>query len=235
MSLAAFEVQNGFLVTFESLLNHFSASPWSNPSLILHMAKIVAQEGGSIDIEVIIEICETVATIFAQKMLARKRRKEYQGAVQFVCSKETTLTTLIEIAYSVPQEESAKPTIEAFCKETGNVLLGRRVNEETHEMLLVVQLLQTVSASRLTTTLNQALQQGVIASFRYVTCDLVKISFDPSLNLREQMHDFPLRPGEFWFPAIHNPHQAYVGLNRPLMLKEQAAWLLRQQLEWAFV
>ena len=145
------------------------------------------------------------------------------------------MTTLIEIACSVSQEESAQPTLKAFCKETGNALIGHRLYEETHEVLLVVQLLQTVSLSRYTKPFNHALRQGVIASFRYVTCDLVKISFDPSLNLREQMHDFPLRPGESWFPAIHDPHQAYVCLSRPLMLKEQAAWLLRRQVLWAFV
>ena len=145
------------------------------------------------------------------------------------------MTILIEIACSVSQEKPAQVTIEAFCKETGDLLIGRRVNEETHEVLLVVQLLQTVSVSGYTTVLSHALQQGVIASFRYMSSDLVKISFDPSRDLQEQMHDFPLRPGESWLPAIHNPHQAYVCLSRPLMLTEQAAWLLKRQLEWAFI
>jgi len=145
------------------------------------------------------------------------------------------MTILIEIVCSVYQEEPAQATIEAICKETGDLLIGHRVNEETHEVLLVVQLLQTVSVSRYTTALRHALQQGVIASFRYVSSDLVKISFDPSLDLQEQMRDFPLRPGESWFSAIHNPHQAYVSLSRPLMITEQAAWVLRRQLEWAFI
>ncbi len=145
------------------------------------------------------------------------------------------MTILIEIVCSVSQEEPAQATIEAICKETGDLLISRRVNEETHEVLLVVQLLQTVRVGRHTTVLSHALQQGVIASFRYMSSDLVKISFDPSRDLREQMRDFPLRPGESWFPAIHNPHQAYVCLSRPLMLTEQAAWVLRRQLEWAFI
>ncbi len=145
------------------------------------------------------------------------------------------MTILIEIVCSVSQEEPAQATIEAICKETGDLLISRRVNEETHEVLLVVQLLQTVRVGRHTTVLSHALQQGVIASFRYMSSDLVKISFDPSRDLREQMCDFPLRPGESWFPAIHNPHQAYVCLSRPLMLTEQAAWVLRRQLEWAFI
>ena len=145
------------------------------------------------------------------------------------------MTILIEIVCSVSQEEPAQATIEAIYKETGDLLIGRRVNEETHEVLLVVQLLQTVSVSRHTTALSHALQQGVITSFRYVSSDLVKISFDPSRNLREHMRDFPLRPGESWFPAIHNPYQAYVSLSRPLMLTQQAAWLFKRQLDWAFI
>ena len=145
------------------------------------------------------------------------------------------MTILIEIVCSVSQEEPAQATIEAICKETGDLLISRRVNEETHEVLLVVQLLQTVSVSGYTTALSHALQQRVIASFRYVSSDLVKISFDPWRDLQEQMRDFPLRPGESWLPAIHNPHQAYVCLSRPLMLTEQAAWLLRRQVDWAFV
>ena len=145
------------------------------------------------------------------------------------------MTILIEIVCSVSQEEPAQATIEAICKDTGDLLIGRRVNEETHEVLLVVQFLQTVSLSRYTTALSHALQQGVIASFRYVSSDLVKISFDPWRDLQEQMRDFPLRPGESWLPAIHNPHQAYVCLSRPLMITEQAAWVLRRQLEWAFI
>ena len=86
MTLAAVEVQNGFLVTFESLLSHLSASLWPNPSFILHMARSAgAGGGGSIDIEVSFEISEPVAAIFAEKMLATRRKEEYSCAAQF-CS-----------------------------------------------------------------------------------------------------------------------------------------------------
>ena len=145
------------------------------------------------------------------------------------------MTILIEIVCSVSQEEPVQATIEAICKETGDLLIGRRVNKETHEVLLVVQLLQTVNVSRHTTALSHALQQGVIASFRYVSSDLVKISFDPSLDLQEQMRDFPLRPDESWFPAIDDAQQAYVCLRRPLMSANQAAWLLKHEVSWVYV
>src|SRR5258708_31543962 len=41
--------------------------------------------------------------------------------------------------------------------------------------------------------------------------------------------NFPLRPDESWFPAIHDPDQAYVCMSRPLMLAKQAAWLLEHE------
>ena len=145
------------------------------------------------------------------------------------------MTILIEIVCSVSQEEPAQATIEAICKDTGDLLIGRRVNEETHEVLLMVQPLHMVSARKHAKALSHILQQGIIVSSQPVTCDLVKISLDTSVNLRDQMRNFPLRPGERWFSAINDPHQAYVCMSRPLMLTEQAAWLLKRQLEWAFV
>ena len=135
------------------------------------------------------------------------------------------MTVLVEIVCSVSQEEFAQAAVEAFCKATGGLLIGRRVNEETYE----------ASGSNHATALDQARQQNVIESFRHVTCDLVQISFDPSVNLPEQMRNFPLRPDESWFPAIHDPDQTYVCLSRPVMLAKQAAWLLAHEVKWAFV
>ena len=99
----------------------------------------------------------------------------------------------------------------------------------------MVQLPQTGSASRHAGALSPLLHKPVIVSFQSINCDLVKISFDPSVDPREQMRDFPLRPGESWFPAIHHPHQSYICLSRPLMLTEQAAWLYGHEVAWAFV
>ena len=145
------------------------------------------------------------------------------------------MTTMIEIVCSVSKEEAAQASVEAFCKEIGGILIGRRLSEETHEILLIAQFLHTSSVNKHAITLSNALQQGVITSFRFVICDLVKISFDPSVDLREQMRDFPLRAGEWWFTSIHDPHQAYVCMNRSVMLAKQAAWLLMHEVEWAYV
>ena len=145
------------------------------------------------------------------------------------------MTILIEIVCSVAQEKPVKATLEAICKETGDLLIGRCANERTHEVLLVVQLLNSTSMSRHTTDLSHALQQRDIASFRFVSSNLLKISVEPPLDLREQMRDFPSPTGESWFPAIHNPHLAYVCLIRPLMQTDQAAWLLRRQVGWAYI
>ncbi|MEO6889305.1 MAG: hypothetical protein ABI456_08530 [Ktedonobacteraceae bacterium] len=157
------------------------------------------------------------------------------------------MTTLIELGRSISQEEaewarqdqraraSNATEIETFCEETGGLLIGRRINEQTRESLLIVQLLHTASVSRQMAVFSYALQQEVIASFRYVLCDLVQIAFDPSADARAQMRDFPLRPGELWFPALQNPQHAYVRISKPFMLARQAAWLLGHKVGWAFV
>ncbi|MBA2681843.1 MAG: hypothetical protein H0U76_26035 [Ktedonobacteraceae bacterium] len=155
------------------------------------------------------------------------------------------MTTLIELGRSISQEETmgarqcrrarAIAPIETFCEETGGLLIGHRINEETRESLLIVQLLHTTSVSRQMAVFSYALQQEVIASFRYVLCDLVQIAFDPAVDARTQMHDFPLRPGELWFPALQYPHHAYVRISKPFMLAKQAAWLLGHSVGWAFV
>jgi hypothetical protein len=144
------------------------------------------------------------------------------------------MAVLVEIVCSVSQEELAQASVEAFCKATGGLLIGRRVIEETHEPLLIVWLTLAISVSKQATALNQARQHNIIESFRYVTCDLVQISFDPSVNLREQMQNFPLHLDESWFPAIHDPDQAYVCMRGPLMSAKQAAWLLAHEVKWAF-
>jgi hypothetical protein len=145
------------------------------------------------------------------------------------------MTTLIEIACPVSREEIVQTTVEAICEETDCLLTGRRIHQETDEILLIVRLPYAKSVSKHAGVLSHALQQEVITWFRCVTCDLVKVSFDPSVSLEEQMRDFPLRSGESWFPAIHNPHQAYVCMSRPLMAANQAAWILGHEAAWTFV
>ncbi len=145
------------------------------------------------------------------------------------------MTTLIEIGCSLAQEETVRGTVEASCNETGDLLIGRRVNEETNEVLLLVRLLHATSVSKHTTALSHSLQQHGIASFRFVTGDLVNISFDPSVDLQEQMRDFPLRSDELWFLAIHDQHQAYVCISGHLMAAKQAGWLLEHEAKWAYV
>ena len=149
--------------------------------------------------------------------------------------RRSTMTVLVEIVCSVSQKESQQAALEAFCKATGGLLIGRRVIVETHKVLLMVRLPQTANVSNHATALDQARQQNVNESFRHVICDLVQISFDPSVNLRVQMRNFPLRPDESWFPAIHDPDQAYVCLSRPVMLAKQAAWLLAHEVKWSYV
>jgi hypothetical protein len=85
------------------------------------------------------------------------------------------------------------------------------------------------------TAFCRAIQQHGIALIRSVTRDLVKISFDPSVDPQEQMRDFPLGPDESWFLTIHDPHQVYVCIKGPIMEAKQAAWLLKHKVVWAYV
>jgi hypothetical protein len=145
------------------------------------------------------------------------------------------MAVLVEIVGAVSGEETAEAYVAAFCQQVGGLLIGRRVNEQTHQAQFLIRFLHPLSMSEHTEDLSRACQQHLIESFRYVSGGLVQISFHPSLNLREQMQDFPLRPDESWFPDIHNPHQAYICMSRPVMLAKQAAWLLARDAAWSFV
>ena len=145
------------------------------------------------------------------------------------------MSVLIEIVCALAQAEAVQTLIEESCQATGDLLIGRCVYEQVNEVLLIVRLLGATSVSKYVTILGQELQQEVILSFQLVSGDLVKISFNPSVDVREQMRHFPLHPGESWYPAIHDPHQAYVCIRRPLMGAKQAAWLLKHEVEWEFV
>ena len=81
----------------------------------------------------------------------------------------------------------------------------------------------------------RTIQQYNIASFCSVIRDLVSISFDPSVDPREQMRNFPLGPGESWSFAIHDPYQVYVRIRGPIMEAKQAAWLLKHKVVWSYV
>ena len=145
------------------------------------------------------------------------------------------MTVVGEIVCFVAQEEATQAAVKAFCKETGGQLIGRRDNAKAQKVQLIIRLPLTAHVNKQAISLIQALQQQVRKSFRYLTYDLVQISFGPSENLQEQMQHFPLRAEETWFPAIHDQRQAYVCMSRPLMLAKQAAWLLAHEVQWDYV
>ena len=157
------------------------------------------------------------------------------GSLWLPYPKKSIMSALIEIACSLSKKEAMQTIVEAFCKEAGGLLIGRSIYQETDEILLIVRLPYATNVSKHMAILSRAFQQELIISFRCVTCDLVKVSFDPSMSLEEQMRDFPLRSGESWFPAILDPHQVYVCMSRPLMAAKQAAWILEHEAPWAFV
>ena len=140
--------------------------------------------------------------------------------------------TLIEIAYAISQH-NVEAAIQHSFKESNNSLIGRSLFEETDEALLVV-LLTHPNMSEHRNFLKHLLQQGMITSFEYRYQYLVTAFFDPPLDVRMKMQEFPLRPGESWFPAINHPGQVYICLERHLMTAEQAAWMLNHQVRWAY-
>src|SRR5437763_14350893 len=98
MTLADVEVQNGFLVTFKSLLNHLSTSLRPNPSLILHMARSAGAGGGEASIS---KLASRSASLSRQSLPRKCCFKEERGV--FVCCavlfavRRPTMTILIEI------------------------------------------------------------------------------------------------------------------------------------------
>ncbi len=149
-------------------------------------------------------------------------------------ARRSAMAVLVEVVCSESQAEPAQTIVDALCKEDDGLLIGRRFNEWTHKVLLIAQVPHMANMRKYAMALTHARQQNVIESFRYVSGDLIHISFNPSVNPREQMRDFPLRPEESWFLAIHDAHQVYVSLSMPYMLAKQAAWLLTHAVEWAF-
>jgi len=79
MTLAAVEVQNGFLVTFKSLLNHLSTSLRPNPSLILHMARSAGAGGGEASIS---KLASRSASLSRQSL---PRKCWLQGGKRSIC------------------------------------------------------------------------------------------------------------------------------------------------------
>src|SRR5260221_10492644 len=75
--------------------------------------------------------------------------------------RRSTTAVLVEIVCSVSQEELAQVAVEAFCRATGGLLIGRRVIEVTHKTLRMVCLPPTASVSKDATALSQAHQQHV--------------------------------------------------------------------------
>ncbi|MFL5590656.1 MAG: hypothetical protein ACJ8DI_23820 [Ktedonobacteraceae bacterium] len=144
------------------------------------------------------------------------------------------MTTFIEIVGTVAQAQAVQTLLEESCQATGDLLIGQCVYEQVNEVLFIVRLVHAASVRSYVTILSQQLQQAVILSFQLVRGDLVKMCFHPSMDLRDQMRHFPLYPGDSWYPALHDPHQAYVCLRRPLLGAKQAAWLLQHEVEWAY-
>ncbi len=144
------------------------------------------------------------------------------------------MATLIEVVCPLSQKDM-EASVEHYFKEMGDLLIGRRAYQELDAVLLVMQVQYAANLIKHRKFLDYALQQGLIESCVYVTCTLVTASLDASLDIWDQMHDFPLCPGESWFPAVDHPYQVYICLGTHLMTRNQAEWLIVHQATWACV
>ncbi len=144
------------------------------------------------------------------------------------------MATLIEVVCPLSQKDM-EASVEHYFKEMGDLLIGRRAYQELDAVLLVMQVQYAANLIKHRKFLDYALQQGFIESCEYVTCTLVTASLDASLDIWDQMHDFPLCPGESWFPAVDHPNQVYICLGTHLMTRNQAEWLIVHQATWACV
>src|SRR5437763_14337632 len=99
---------------------------------------------------------------------------------------KTAMYIMIEIVYPL-SEENVEAAIEHYFKATGNILNGRRIFDETGEVLLVV-LLVYPHVSEFTTFLKCLLNQGRINANGYMSRFLVILNLNTQLDILTQMH-----------------------------------------------
>ena len=82
---------------------------------------------------------------------------------------------------------------------------------------------------------SMQVQRGIRKSLPAGARYCVTIFLDPLVEVSKQMRDFPLRPGETWAPCTDRAHQVYLCMGQPLMMPQQAAWLLERDVEWEYL
>ena len=139
----------------------------------------------------------------------------------------------IEVVIPCSTVDAVYPVLVQCCTEAGDVLLGRRDDPHTGEVLGVVYLTDDSHVSKHLPILTQALEQKAILSFQFVQGCLVKLA---APDIQEQMANFPFSPGDVWIPALNDEQSLYLCLHRQILTAQQSAWLLaRPELTWSYM
>ncbi|HTK09561.1 MAG TPA: hypothetical protein VL485_20495 [Ktedonobacteraceae bacterium] len=139
----------------------------------------------------------------------------------------------IEVAVSRDKAQDVAPVLMQCCAQTGDRLLGGRVDTETEEVVFLVQLTQDPHLSAHLPVLSGALQQGLIVAFQFAQGSVLKLT---APHVDEHVHQFPLSFGDSWVPGLQNVEDIYLCIARPLLTARQAAWLhLQENMHWEYV
>jgi hypothetical protein len=82
----------------------------------------------------------------------------------------------IEVVTPGSTVDAVYPVLSQCCAQGGDVLLGRRDDSPTGEVLAVVRLTDDTHVTQHLPILVQALEQGVLLSFQFVQGCLVKLA-----------------------------------------------------------
>lgn len=146
---------------------------------------------------------------------------------------QTLLIMHVEVIVPLAHVQQVEPFLMQCCEEIGDRLLGCRAYPEADEVLFVVQLMHDANSSKHIAILQSALQQNMIASFRFARGSIVEFA---SPVIIEQMRDFPLIFGDTWIPALDSPQHVYFLTHKRLMAATQAAWILNhQEIAWRYL
>jgi hypothetical protein len=139
----------------------------------------------------------------------------------------------IEVVVPLFAVESVYAVLTQCCAEAGDVLLGRKDDPHTGEVLGVVHLTDDSHVSQHLPILTQALERKAIQSFQFVQGCLVKVV---APDIGEQIANFPFSLGDIWIPSLTDKGSVYLCLHRRLLTPQQSAWLLaHSEVTWSYL
>lgn len=133
-------------------------------------------------------------------------------------------TSIIEIGLPTSNIPRVQPALETCLQETGDALIGQQIYDD--QTLFVVRITGDTLQNHLK-TLSAAFREKLVDSFQLIACYLFKVAFKDE-SYQTLLRDFPLHPGESWFPAANEARTAYLCLSRPHLSQEQTSWLAMQ-------